>query len=338
VAVPVLEVDDLVVEFATPEGSLRAVDGVSFTIEAGETVGLVGESGCGKSVTALSMLGLVPPPGRIVSGRIAFEGEDLLALSRGRRRQLRGDRISMIFQDPMTALDPLPTIGAQISSVLRAHRSPGRDRRDRDRVAELLGAVGVPAPEERTRDHPHQWSGGMRQRALIAMAVANGPRLLIADEPTTALDVTVQAQVIEVLHDIRRSRGMATLVISHDLALVSEIADRALVMYAGSLCEEAPIDQLFAAPRHPYTRGLLDSLPSVSDDRTIRPIRGQPPSLLDRPTGCRFHPRCDLAAGTARCQEERPALRPVEGPTHRAACHLSEQLAGPATAATGAGS
>ncbi len=346
---PLLEVSDLTVEFATLDGVVHAVDGVSFDVQPGEVLGIVGESGSGKSVTAMSILGLVrQPPGRIVRGEIRYQGRDLLRMPARELRAVRGGEIAMVFQDPMTALNPVLTIGSQVVEALRLH-----DRRltaavARHRAVELLASVGVPRPEERCRQYPHEYSGGMRQRAMIAMALANRPRLLIADEPTTALDVTIQAQVLELIRTAARDTGAATLLITHDLGVIAELADRVLVMYAGRVVETADVETIFAAPRHPYTRGLLASLPrldtaaadaaadSVADDErdggpgALRSIPGSPPSLLNVPPGCAFQPRCDLAAGRTTCTTTRPDLVSVgsnAGPRQASACHFHEELA-----------
>ena len=269
-ASPVLSVHDLVTAFHTDQGSLRAVDGVSFDVPRGQTVGVVGESGCGKSVTALSVLRLIPsPPGRIEGGSIVFEGRELSALSEREMRDIRGAQIAMIFQEPMTSLNPVYRVGDQVGESLRRHRGLSKAAA-RERAIELLRQVGIPAPEERVDDYPHALSGGMRQRVMIAMALACEPRLLIADEPTTALDVTIQAQILRLLRDLQRDTGMSVLMITHDLGVVAEVADQVVVMYAGRVVERAATEPLFATPRHPYTRGLLDSLPGGSASRQVR--------------------------------------------------------------------
>ena len=336
---PVLAVDDLVVEIPTSGATARPVDGVSFEVAAGETVALVGESGCGKTMTALAVLGLLPRPSRVARGRIRFEGRDLAGCSARRLREIRGSEVSMVFQEPVSALNPVLTIGRQIVDVLRAHDTALTRGVARRRAVELLAGVGVPDAAGRVDEYPNQWSGGMCQRALIAMAVANRPRLLIADEPTTALDVTIQAQVLDVLRAAQRETGASTLLITHDLGVVAELADRVVVMYAGRVVEKATVEELFHAPRHPYTRGLLDSLPRLDDDvRRLTPIPGQPPQLGLVPSGCAFHPRCGLRAGRARCVEEEPALE-AAGPTgRRTACHFHPETAaavGVAAAAAG---
>ncbi len=315
---PLLAVDDLVTTFSTEEGLVTPVDGVSFTVERGETVGVVGESGCGKSVTSLSILRLVPsPPGRIAQGRILFEGQDLLTLSEREMRAIRGRDIAMIFQEPMTSLNPVFTCGDQILEALRRHQKVSATEA-RDQALELLHLVGIPLPEQRLGAYPHQLSGGMRQRIMIAMALCCHPRLLIADEPTTALDVTIQAQILDLLRHLKKQLSMAVLLITHDLGVVAETAERVVVMYAGKVVEEAPVRTLFHAPRHPYTEGLLRSIPRLDERRESLPvIEGMVPNLLDLPSGCRFHPRCPRAE--RRCREEAPALRSL-GEGHRVAC------------------
>lgn len=315
---PLLAVDDLVTTFSTEEGLVTPVDGVSFTVEQGETVGVVGESGCGKSVTSLSILRLVPsPPGRIAQGRILFEGQDLLTLSEREMRAIRGRDIAMIFQEPMTSLNPVFTCGDQILEALRRHQKVSATEA-RDQALELLHLVGIPLPEQRLGAYPHQLSGGMRQRIMIAMALCCHPRLLIADEPTTALDVTIQAQILDLLRHLKKQLSMAVLLITHDLGVVAETAERVVVMYAGKVVEEAPVRTLFHTPRHPYTEGLLRSIPRLDERRESLPvIDGMVPNLLDLPSGCRFHPRCPRAE--RRCREEAPALRSL-GEGHRVAC------------------
>ncbi len=295
-------------EFATDSGVLRAVDDVSFEIPSGGTIGIVGESGCGKSVTSLSILRLIQRPGRVASGRILFDGTDLLALSEAQMRAVRGQQIAMVFQEPMSSLNPVYTVGDQIAEGIILHQKKSR-REALARAVELLDLVGIPSPGERVSAYPHQLSGGMRQRVMIAMALACDPRLLIADEPTTALDVTIQAQILELLGELRSRRGMAVMLITHDLGLVAEFAEHVVVMYAGRVVESAPVKELFRAPGHPYTRGLLRSVPSYADNarRTRLPtIPGVVPDLRKLPKGCRFRDRCDVAI--ARCGEEEPAL------------------------------
>jgi oligopeptide/dipeptide ABC transporter ATP-binding protein len=322
-----LQVDDLRTHFFTPAGVVPAVDGVSFDIPSGHILALVGESGCGKSLTALSILRLVPPPGRIVSGRIRFDGRELLDLPEREMRAIRGGRIAMIFQQPMTSLNPLLTIGQQVEESLRLHKRPAGRRcspsgRDARRLTvELLRRVGLPAPEQRRREYPHQLSGGMQQRVMIAMALAGQPELLIADEPTSALDVTVQAQILGLLSDLRRERGLSLLFITHDLGVVAQIADAVCVMYAGRIVEQAPTERLFTDPRHPYTAGLLRSAPRLATPATRRlpVIPGEVPSPWHRPAGCPFHPRCDRGREDPTCRTHRPPLLPV-APGHRCAC------------------
>ena len=325
---PILSVRDLVVEFETPGGIVRAVDGVSYDVFPGEILGIVGESGSGKSVSAMAMLGLVPqPPGRIVSGTAAFRGRDLLSMGDAELRRVRGGEVAMVFQDPMTSLNPVLKVGRQIGEAIRVHQPRLGEDAARARVVELLEAVGIPDPVSRMQQYPYEFSGGMRQRVMIAMAMANRPALLIADEPTTALDVTIQAQILQVLKSAQAETGSSTIMITHDLGLVAELADRVLVMYAGKAVEVTDVYQLFAAPRHPYTVGLMGSLPTASGvDEPLRPIPGQPPSLIDRPAGCPFHPRCFLSDDRPECREREPELRQT-GPHHSAACHFSEELA-----------
>jgi oligopeptide/dipeptide ABC transporter ATP-binding protein len=327
---PVLSVRDLSVEFHTLDGVVSAVDHVSYEVRPGETLAVVGESGCGKTVTSLAVLGLVPePPGRIVSGEILFGGNDLLQASPRELRRLRGAEISMIFQDPQSSLNPVFTIGQQISGVLQAHDARLSARAARARAVELLNDVGVPDPRERLGDYPHQWSGGMCQRAMIAMAMANRPRVLIADEPTTALDVTIQAQVLDVLRKAQRETGAATVLITHDLGVVAEMADRVAVMYAGRIVETGDVHAIFHAPRHPYTLGLMASLPRLDTDlRRLQPIPGQPPSLLRVPPGCPFHPRCGLRDGRERCVAEVPPLNDVDAGQRASACHFWSEMPG----------
>jgi oligopeptide/dipeptide ABC transporter ATP-binding protein len=314
-----LDIDDLRTVFATDDGrEFAAVDGVSFAIEAGRTLALVGESGCGKSVTALSILGLVPPPGRIAGGSIRFEGRELIGAPESELRALRGNAIAMIFQEPMTSLNPAFTIGEQIVEGLVQHRRIDRSRA-KARAIEMLERVRIPAPAQRFHEHPHRLSGGMRQRAMIAMALANEPRLLIADEPTTALDVTIQAQILELMQDLQRDTGTAVVLITHDLGVVAEAADTVAVMYAGRIVERASAAALFDEPQHPYTVGLLGSLPRLQGERGARlaAIEGQVPSGAQRPAGCAFAPRCPFVE--ARCRAEVPALRQVSA-GHRSAC------------------
>ena len=307
--VPLLEVKDLKTVFRTEEGEVRAVDGVSFALRRGEILCLVGESGCGKSVTALSIMRLVPPPGKIVSGQVLFQGKDLMTMDEEEIRSLRGDRISMIFQEPMSALNPVFSIGDQVSEVLRTHR--GMDRaRAMDEAEKLLEQVGIPDPAQRIRNYPHQMSGGMQQRTLIAMAVACKPDVLIADEPTTALDVTVQAQILRLMEGLIKEGERGALLITHDLGVVAEVADNVCVMYAGVIVETAPVEDLFDDPRHPYTIGLIHSLPTPGR-RSFKAIPGNVPDLADLPAGCRFHPRCPRAQKV--CSEKEPDLERTGG-------------------------
>ena len=319
-----LEVEDLRTQFRTEAGVVRAVDGVSFTVRQGEVLAVVGESGCGKTVTALSVMGLIPAStGRIVGGSIRYRGTDLLRLHPEEYRAVRGDRIAMVFQDPLTALNPVHRVGAQIAEQVQAHRQVTARQAWR-RAVELLELVGIPNAAERARSYPHHLSGGMRQRVMIAMAIALDPELLIADEPTTALDVTVQAQILRLLLDVRRRLGTAILLITHDLGVVAGVADRVLVMYAGKRIEEAPVHTLFANAKHPYTWGLLGSTTRVDRPRLeqLAQIPGAPPSLLAPPPACRFAPRCAYAQPL--CRSEYPALRPATGPEHLAACHFAD--------------
>ncbi|HEY2833746.1 MAG TPA: ABC transporter ATP-binding protein [Sporichthyaceae bacterium] len=314
---PVLAVRHLQVTFATPRGPARVVDGVNFDVAAGETLAVVGESGSGKSVTALALLGLLPPRGVTVRGSVRFGDVDLLTVPRQQLRTVRGRGIAMVFQDPMTALNPMLTVGRQLTEGMRVHLGLGR-RAAQARAADLLAEVGVPDPRNRLRAHPHQLSGGLRQRVMIAMALACDPAVLIADEPTTALDVTVQAQILEVVDRLRQRLGTAVIWISHDLGVVAGIADRVAVMYAGRIVEEAGVDALFADPRHPYTRALLRARPVLGHRRTsLDAIAGRPPDPLDHPLGCTFRPRCPIAADP-RCATQLPPLREV-APGHRAA-------------------
>ena len=319
---PLLEIENLQTHFRTPEGINRAVDGLSLAIEAGQTLAIVGESGCGKSVTAMSMLRLIPePPGRI-AGRITFDGRDLLALSRAEMRDLRGTEISMIFQEPMSSLNPVLTVGRQIREPLRLHQGLTRAGAEQ-RAIEMLALVGIPEPQRRVAEYPHQMSGGMRQRVMIAMALACSPKLLIADEPTTALDVTVQAQILDLMRDLKRRVGAAILLITHDLGVVAEIAEHVVVMYAGRKVEDAPVRQLFARPRHPYTRGLLGAVPRLGTSLSgasarLAEIPGVVPSPRERVRGCVFASRCTQATDV--CRRAAPALE-AKAPQHRVACH-----------------
>jgi peptide/nickel transport system ATP-binding protein len=326
---PLLAVEDLRTHFFTRDGVVRAVDGVSLAIAGGETLAVVGESGCGKSVTALSILRLVPsPPGRIVSGRIRFEGRDLLALGEAEMRAIRGNEISMIFQEPMTSLNPVLSVARQIGETLVLHQRLDA-RAAKARAIEMLRLVRIAEPERRARQYPHELSGGMRQRVMIAMALACHPKLLIADEPTTALDVTIQAQILDLMRDLKSAIGAAILLITHDLGVVAEMAQRVIVMYAGRKVEEAPVRDLFRHPRHPYTQGLLASVPRLGATlgRAVPPplaeIPGVVPSLREAIIGCAFAPRCAYA--TERCRAEAPLLE-AKRPGHLAACFESEFL------------
>ncbi len=309
-----LEVNNLHTHFPTRAGLVRAVDGVSFYLERGELLGVVGESGCGKSITALSIMRLISPPGRIVSGEINFKGCSLLDLSDSQMRQIRGDDIAMIFQDPMTSLNPVFTVGDQIAEALRLHKNLSR-KDAKSAAIEAMKEVSIPDPARRADDYPHQLSGGMRQRVMIAMALACDPELLIADEPTTALDVTIQAQILELLDDLRKTRELAVLLITHDLGVVAEVADRVAVMYTGRIVEESPVDELFARPKHPYTEGLLRSVPKLTVEGVARvtrleTIEGTVPSPTDLPPGCHFAPRCPYRM--PRCTEEEIPLYQLE--------------------------
>ena len=315
-----LEVQDLKLYFKVKAGKVRAVDGVSFGVKHGEKVGVVGESGCGKSVTALSIMRLIPqPPGEFAGGGVLFDGNDLLELPESAMRKIRGGQIGMIFQDPMTCLNPTMTVGKQIAEGLRIHLKLSDDQA-RKRAVALLEQVGIPAAAERVNSYPHQFSGGMRQRVMIAMALACNPKLLIADEPTTALDVTVQAQILELISGVCNEFGTAVIIITHDLGVVAGMTDRVVVMYAGKVVETAPTDELFANPRHPYTLGLLASVPRLDERRTseLRTIEGAPPDLLRPPPGCPFMPRCAFARAICRTM---PPLDPIVGnAAHRKAC------------------
>ncbi|NJN14586.1 MAG: ABC transporter ATP-binding protein [Planctomycetes bacterium] len=317
---PLLSLDSLRTYFRTDEGVVRSVDGVSYDAFPGETVGVVGESGCGKSVTALSVMRLIPmPPGEIAGGRILFDGEDLVAAPESRMRQVRGGKIGMIFQEPMTSLNPVFTVGNQIEEAVRLHLKMGA-REARARAIEMLGKVGIPSPEARVDEYPHQLSGGMRQRVMIAMALSCNPKLLIADEPTTALDVTIQAQILDLIRDLQREMGMAVLMITHDLGVIAEMAHRVVVMYASKIVEKAGVRDLFGKPRHPYTRGLFRSIPSlVGEVDRLETIEGTVPSPLEFPEGCKFQNRCPFA--TEHCIANEPELREVD-PGHWAACWL----------------
>ena len=306
-----LEIEGLQTQFFTSDGIVKAVDGVDLKIPRGKTLGLVGESGCGKSVTALSIMRLVQsPPGRVVGGRILFDGEDLLALSEQKMNQMRGRRISMIFQEPMTSLNPLHKVGEQIAESVRLHENVSKGAA-RDRAVQMLRQVGIPSPEQRFKNYPNELSGGMRQRVMIAIALACRPALLIADEPTTALDVTIQAQILDLLRALQSEMGMSLLLITHDLGVVAETADEVAVMYAGKVVEQAPVGQLFRDPKHPYTQGLLSSIPTLESDKAERltVIRGSVPNLTRLPSGCVFNPRCPHVMDI--CHEKVPTLLPI---------------------------
>jgi oligopeptide/dipeptide ABC transporter ATP-binding protein len=319
VAERLLDVDDLRVQFETQRGTIHAVNGISFHVDAGETLGIVGESGCGKSVTSLALMGILPGTGRIAGGTAMFGGRDLLAMTDKELRSVRGKEIAMIFQDPMTSLNPVLTVELQITEVLRAHLGIGRAEA-RNRAWELLDAVGIPSARARANDYPHQFSGGMRQRAMIAIALACNPKLLIADEPTTALDVTIQAQILDLLRGLVAEFQTALILITHDLGVVAGMCERVHVMYGGTFVERGDAVTLFETPRHPYTLGLLQSVPrlDVARGQRLQPIEGQPRNMLSEPTTCPFAPRCRYAI--ERCLEERPLLEPLEASGHEAAC------------------
>jgi peptide/nickel transport system ATP-binding protein len=318
-----LRISDLRVNFRTEDGVVNAVDGVSLEIAAGETLGLVGESGCGKSVTAYSILKLLTvPPAQYAGGQIIFRGDDLMTVNEKAMRRVRGNLISMIFQEPMSSLNPIMSIGAQITEAIREHRKASR-RDARDKAIDMLRRVGIPSPETRFHEYPHQLSGGMKQRAMIAMALVCRPLLLIADEPTTALDVTIQAQILELLNELQRELNMSVLLITHDLGVVAETCDRVAVMYAGKIVELAPVELLFESPKHPYTHGLFDSLPALGvRKKKLAVIPGSVPSPLDFPSGCRFRTRCSMAQDI--CKQE-PPLREI-APKHLSACHFAEEV------------
>jgi len=319
-----LEVNDLKTYFRTDDGVVRAVDGVSFKVDKGQTLGIVGESGSGKSVTCLTIMGLNPRRTAMTTGHAMWKGEDLLTAKASRLREIRGNEIAMIFQDPMTSLNPVHKIGDQLAEAMRLHEDVSR-RQARKRGLDLLKAVGIPRADRRIDDYPHQFSGGMRQRVMIAMALINNPDLLIADEPTTALDVTTQAQILTLIERLQHEFGSAVIMITHDLGVVAEIADDVVVMYAAEIAEQGTTDQIFKSPHHPYTWGLMGSLPRLDQnvERLVQ-IQGQPPSLLRPPPGCRFHPRCPYVMQV--CKEVDPELSPAgDDPTHLQACHLDEE-------------
>ncbi|MGW0594853.1 ABC transporter ATP-binding protein [Streptosporangium sp. NPDC002607] len=321
---PLLAVDDLHVEFTTRQGVVRAVNGVSYSLNPGETLAVLGESGSGKSVTAQAIMGILDtPPARVSRGEIRFRGTDLLRLPEEARSQIRGRRIAMIFQDALSALNPVFTVGFQIGEMFRVHR--GASRRDAERKAiELMDRVRIPGARQRVHDYPHQFSGGMRQRIMIAMAIALDPEVLIADEPTTALDVTVQAQIMELLAELRRESDMGLILITHDLGVVADVADRIAVMYGGRIVEKAPVHDIYRKPAHPYAKGLLDSVPRVDrKGQELFAIKGMPPNLLDMPSGCSFHPRCPYRQND--CVTDTPPLYEI-GPTRASACHYWREV------------
>jgi peptide/nickel transport system ATP-binding protein len=324
--VSLLEVEDLRVQFPTEDGIVHAVDGISYSVDTHKTLGIVGESGSGKSVSSLTTLGLTRTQGATVEGRMLFEGKDLIQMSDDQLRKIRGNEIAMIFQDPLSALHPFFKVGRQLMEAVLIHRKVSRAAA-RARAVELLDLVGIPDPDRRVDQYPHEFSGGMRQRVMIAMALANEPKLLIADEPTTALDVTVQAQILALLEDLQRRLGMAIIIITHDLGVVAEIADEIAVMYAGRIVERASGRQIFHHPQHPYAWGLLKSIPRLDNprDEDLEPISGRPPSLINRPSGCHFHPRCPYVREEHKRVD--PRLEPVSGePDHEVACLLSSDV------------
>ncbi|MBN1994558.1 MAG: ABC transporter ATP-binding protein [Anaerolineae bacterium] len=323
-----LEVKNLTTQFFTQDGVVHAVNGIDYTLDEGETLGIVGESGCGKSVSVMSLIRLIPsPPGKVVAGEVLFENRNLLKISNDEIRSIRGNKISMIFQDPMTSLNPVLTVGRQISEALELHL--GMDKKQaRTRAIELLQLVGIPSAADRIDDYPHQFSGGMRQRAMIAMGLSCNPQLLIADEPTTALDVTIQAQIVDLVKRLRDELGMAIIWITHDLGVVAGLADRVIVMYAGYIVEEAPVKELYLNPRHPYTIGLLGSLPRLDEERPkqLKSIEGLPPDLINLPPGCPFYERCNYRIEI--CTREMPPLK-TTGINHKVACHVDVVTAQP---------
>ena len=320
-AEPLLTVDNLKTQFFTQDGVVKAVNGVSFRLMPGETLGVVGESGSGKSITAMSLMRLIPtPPGKIVDGQVVFQGKDILKMSDEQIRSIRGNEIAMVFQDPMTSLNPVLTVNRQISESLELHKGMSKSEA-RARAVELLKMVGIPNAEQRVDQYPHQFSGGMRQRVMIAMALSCDPLLLIADEPTTALDVTIQAQILDLMRKLQQERGTAVILITHDLGVVAGMSDRIQVMYAGTVAETADTYELFANPRHPYTLGLLKSIPRLDSVKSkLDPIRGMPPDLIDLPDMCPFSPRCDYSEEI--CERKAPVLREVT-PGHRITCHFN---------------
>ncbi len=324
---PILSIRDLTVEFKTEDGIVQAVTDVTYDLMPGEVLGVVGESGSGKSVSMLSILGL-SPQGRIPKGEAFYKGKDLLKMSQRELREIRGGDMAMIFQDPMTSLNPVLSIGDQITEALLVHSDGMSDDAAEKRAIELLEVVGVPFPERRIDQYPHEFSGGMRQRAMIAMAIANNPSVLVADEPTTALDVTIQAQIVEVLKAAREETQAAIVLITHDLGLIAELADRVVVMYAGRVVELSDVYTIFNEPRHPYTVGLMNSLARLdAEQEWLEPIPGQPPSMIAPPPGCAFHPRCSFSHGRLVCRTDIPALRQIgEGAPHHSRCHFAEEL------------
>ena len=321
----VLRVTDLATQFKTESGTVRAVDGISYEVQAGEILGIVGESGCGKSVSALSVMRLVAdPPGRVVRGEVMFDDQDLLKVNEATMRHIRGNKIAMIFQEPMTSLNPVLSIGRQLTETLEVHLNMSGTRA-RERARELLTLVGIPDPEQRLQDHPHQLSGGMRQRIMIAMAISCNPSLLIADEPTTALDVTIQAQILELMQSLSQQMGMAMIIITHNLGVVARYATRVLVMYAGKLIEQGTSQEIYHDPRHPYTLGLLNSVPRLDAPTwaKLTPIEGSPPDLSELPPGCSFAPRCRYSVD--KCEAEEPPLA-IAGGQHRSACWRWDEL------------
>lgn len=321
---PLLELDDLHVEFNTRAGVVRAVNGVSYSLEAGETLAVLGESGSGKSVTAQAIMGILDmPPARIPAGTIKFRGTDLLRLSEEARTQVRGQRIAMVFQDALSSLNPVFTVGWQIGEMFRVHRGMGR-RDAQKKAIELMDRVRIPAAKQRVNDYPHQFSGGMRQRIMIAMSIALDPEVLIADEPTTALDVTVQAQIMELLAELQRESNMGLILITHDLGVVADVADKIAVMYGGRIVENAPVFDIYRAPAHPYTKGLLESIPRVDQKgQDLYAIKGMPPNLLDMPSGCAFHPRCPYRQDN--CVTDPPPLYMISG-ERNSACHYWREV------------
>lgn len=319
---PLLEVKDLKTVFPTRDGVVKAVDGVSFRLDPGETLGIVGESGSGKSVTALSVMRLLQRPGKVIGGQVMFKGRDLTKVSEGEMQEIRGQEIAMIFQDPMTSMNPVFRTGWQVAEPVRLHQSLDKTRAMGVAVS-MLGKVGIPSPESRARDYPHQFSGGMRQRAMIAMGLTTMPKVLIADEPTTALDVTIQAQILELLRNVNREFGTATILITHNLGVVAGMCERVMVMYAGRIVESGPTVDVFAHPKHPYTWSLLRSIPRLDAERhePLKPIEGLPPDLMALPPGCAFHPRCSFKV--ERCSRDIPALNRV-GETQLAACWVTQ--------------